>query len=310
MELRGTDLANYGEGLLWSEWARSAATLAGDAHSGLEVLRLRGLANLYDKMGRYEDAERSVDEASALVDEHLGHESSAAADVLSLRAHVAYGRGDFEHAIALWTRKYTWLQEVLGGEHPIAADTLDNIANSLSRLERHEEALVKRLEALAIIEQVYRPDHRRVSFQYMNTAASYSDLERYPEAITFSSKALAIQERVLGHEHPTVAMTLSILGDAYGKTGDIKRAIEHCERAVAIHESVETSPLQRALSWELLAKVLWDARPDEGQDRHRAVALMRKAREGFFRVGKPGEKYLERADEWLKARSSKVMGPG
>jgi len=190
---------------------------------------------LYDKDGRYADAEPLLERSLAIV-EALGPDSPDVATALSYLAALYEDQSRDADAEPLRKRALAILERTFGPDDPAVAIALNNLAVLYRGQGRYSEAepLLKR--SLAIGEKSLGPNHPAVATNLNNLAALYSEQGRHSEAEPLYRRALAIREKALGPNHPEVAQSLNNLAAQYKEQGRYSDAEPLCKRALAIDE--------------------------------------------------------------------------
>ena len=103
---------------------------------------------------------------------------------------------------------------------------------------------------------------------------------------------------MLGPDHPYVAVALTGLGEAMRGQGNPSNAVPLLERALLIHTATDGDPSYFADTRFALARALWDAAPEAGRDRDRALTLAELARTAYVEADEPMAKELEALQAW------------
>ena len=89
--------------------------------------------------------------------------------------------------------------------------------------------------------------------------------------------------------------------DAKIEAQEFVEAITLLTRALELHRRGEGA-LTRAEARFTLARALWDALPQQGRDRERALSLAERARADYLDGGPYAAESLAEVDAWLAAR--------
>lgn len=215
-----------------------------------EVTRLGALAREATEEGDYDEADRLLSRAEAVVLEALQRErerldrsSLAAADVLASRAELTQlrvGQGTISITVAaresaqFYIRAAELLPERFASRTAAylreAAGSL-MLAGDFARSER----LFRR--AVEICERGLGPDHPDTAAAYTAFADWLMEARgKFAEAEGLYRRALSVRERTLGAEHPDTAATLGDLAVVQLRLGRLPEGLELARRSMAIRE--------------------------------------------------------------------------
>jgi tetratricopeptide (TPR) repeat protein len=196
---------------------------------------LRAIADVYVQMGRYEQAAPMLEEAVALLSTSLPADDSELARTVRSQAVLAYHRGDWLEAEALFRAGSEGLDPEREPEDWALA--VHNIGVTLYAQERNAEAERELLRALEVRERSLPADHPHLARSFNALGAIYREQGDMERAVTLYRRALAHQERTLGPRHAHVALTLTNLGQAYRALGRWDEAEAALVRALEIQEA-------------------------------------------------------------------------
>ena len=217
-------------GRLESAGAQNTQKMA-DAHAGL--------AELYFRMGRYEDAEPVL----VLVLEErrrlLGPDDPAVADAIEELGLNKFDQGEFEDA-ERYLRESLALRETIFGEqpHPDLSENLNNLALLLMESGRYDESEALYRNAMAMNQQLYGDKHPSVATGLNNLGMLYRAQGELDKAAQTYREALAMNRALFGEAHPSVAQVLGNLAFISYEAGDLPAAIATNREALAIQEKV------------------------------------------------------------------------
>ena len=267
------------------EYARSEAEVQGVVAEAealeyepllAEALLERG--SVYDRSGRYEDAEQDTERAYllALRHEHPTVELSAAASLVAIvgsrRARPAQGlhwgkvalalaerpgarpqdeakalsnlgivrfdQGHYERSLESFSRRLEVEQRAPEPDPLRVADALANVGVVLGKLSRYDEAMERFERALRMKEEVLGPRHPQIATLLNNIANTHREQGRLQEALDGYRRARELRERTLGPTHPSVANLLANIGVVLGTLDRHDEAIDHHLRALEIRRAV------------------------------------------------------------------------
>jgi serine/threonine-protein kinase len=248
-------------------FAREHAVSAGGAREALAA-RLDALLAL----GRLDEAERVRGELCAA--------ASAPADACSAAAaQLAYQRGRFDEAQALYRDLLARRRATLPPTHPDVLDAAAGYARSLRDLGRGEEAAAGFRDVIAQAAEVYGEPSAALVDLYSEYGSLLHDLGRYDEARAGYEHELALATAVTGAESPDAAVALNNLAMLAQDQGDLERALQLTRRSLAIR--LATQPERSASVARLRGNLgtLLDAlgRRDEAARELRESLAMRQA---------------------------------
>jgi tetratricopeptide (TPR) repeat protein len=252
------------------EQAETALDGIGYLPAQAEVALVR--ANVLDKLGRFEEAATSADEALrmgmrarrfdtmqqaavrllAVLGDRLGRpeeglhyramaleladDAEAEGDARNALSLVLDTQGEVEEAFAEMRRAVALWEEALGRSDPKVAGGHLNLGVSLVRQERLEEAEREYGLALDLARAALGPDHPHVGYAHLNRGVIAFERERYEEAGADFSMALKILEPSLGSAHPSVAKARLNAASVLGKLGKPEESIALLRDGIQIME--------------------------------------------------------------------------
>ena len=179
------------------------------------ALSLVGLANVYEDVGKYAEAETYYKRALAINEEKLGRKHPTLAMPLNNLANVYAQQGKYAEAEKSYNRALAIYQETLGRDHSKVAAALDNLAHVNVLQGKHDKAESFSKRGLTIYENSLGKDHPSVAGSFMNLANVCEAQGRLAEAEALYTRALVIMEGV-GQATPTWLEFLSNLAELYG----------------------------------------------------------------------------------------------
>ena len=207
----------------------------GPDHANVAI-SLNNLAQLYDKQGRYTDAEPLYKRSLAIFERVLGPDHPDVAQALNNLAELYRAQGRYSDAEPLLKRALAIREKALGPNHPDVAQALNNLAEFYRTQGRYADAEPLYKRSLATFEKALGPDHANVAISLNNLAYLYDKQGRYTDAEPLYKRSLAIFERVLGPDHPNVALSLNNLAELYRAQGRYADAEPLYKRSLAIRE--------------------------------------------------------------------------
>jgi serine/threonine-protein kinase len=245
------------------------------------------LGKVYERLGRFEDAERLFRTVLEIEERSRGADDPAVASALHDIGNVLIERDDpdahgyLRRALEMRTRIY-------GADHPTTGTTLRALGNLLRSQANYPEAQRHLSAALAIFQE-----RQRDSVEHANALTDIAWLEKLmnktEQAESRLRTACRIYERALGPVHPDLAVCWNNLADSHWRLKRWSEGDRAMERSLAMQRQIygakhpniatslgnlATSRLQRGLpadALDLYQQTL-DMRRSLFGDRHPRVA--------------------------------------
>ena len=285
--------------LAWDTALRAlAAREAVFGPAGVAVARsLNGLGILLQEQARYRDAEPYLRRSLAIFESTLGPDHPDTAAVLNNLANVVMF-WDSTEAQRLRRRALAIQQRSLGAEHLEVANTESNLASTEFALAHYSEALGEVNRAISIREKQPGPGTGELAND-CDLHGEILDATGHPaDGLIEHQRALAIRETVYGPSSPFRAISITRMASSYLAMQQPEKALGLAKEALAIEDRASIDPTELALTRFVLARAL-DA---THQDRDRALALAREARQQFTTLQVEQSPYVRELDAWLASR--------
>jgi tetratricopeptide (TPR) repeat protein len=294
----GYRLARHAEGRAWARHAEVALTVLAEADDGLRRVDLdNNLAIVLIMTGATDEAVALFQRTLAMREEALGGDHPLLAQSLNNLANFYASTAQYAEAKALFERALAIQEEALGPNHPIVATSLSNLGVVYFDTGALDEAIVAYERALEIREAALGADSPDTAGNLSNLGEARLALGEYDAAKRHLERALAISEQTLGADHPLLGYPLTGLAKVALAEGRPTDALALSARALALR--VDSGlPRDLAASRFALARALWDAPPEDGGDRARALDEARKAEQEYGASG-GRTKYLDAVEAWL-----------
>jgi tetratricopeptide (TPR) repeat protein len=221
-----------------------------------------GLALYYQ--GRLDDAQAAFAQARTLGESALGATHPKVLECANNLASIAYQKGDYPQARALWDETLPRYRAVYGPEHPEVATVLNNLGRVALIERRFDDAIRWLDEALRLDRRFKGPRHDDLILPLNSMGLAYLGLARYDDARRSLDEALAIARE---HEHWMVGVILTNVADLEARSSATDAAERH---AHAAREALEAAfPLDKhkeeAWRYDLLASIEGDIRSQRGR---------------------------------------------
>jgi tetratricopeptide (TPR) repeat protein len=237
---RAAEYPNAGAALMAALWAAEAGR-----HDEAAAATWTELIRLGVKQGKFTDAERSAERASAAV-ARLGDDILAEARLGHELGSLAFHDGKATEAVSRYERALALRERVLGPDHPDTLNTLGNLGNALLKADRIDEAVKAMERTLKAREEVLGADHPEVATTLNNLGVIYRSTKRTDDAIAACQRAIVIWRTALGPDNPTIVNADLNLANIYLDRGEPANARPLLEEAVAItgRTLAEDNPLR------------------------------------------------------------------
>ncbi len=201
----------------------------------VQASMLFSLAESYESLGAYSDAEKLAERSYKLRNSILGANDVETADSLFLFANLVRLQSQYARAEPLFRRLVAIRRQAPGAGSPLYAKSLSALGECLYLQSKDGEAESLLRQALAV--------YRRNGPDFGTDARNYLALvlERnggYPEAVALLGEAVAIDRRTLGENSPDYANSLHNAASAQIDMGDFSGAEAKLREALAIRRKV------------------------------------------------------------------------
>lgn len=222
---------------LAQETLEKAKYRMGDEHPAT-LVSMNNLANIYEKLGRYNEAEPLYIKTLKLRQNILGNEHSGTLLSMHNLASLYERQGRYAEAEPLYIETLRLRQEVMGKEHPGTLVTMNSLASLYERQGRYAKAEPLYKEALRLRKEVMGEEHPGTTISMNSLASLYEKQGRYAEAESLYKETLRIRLRVMGKDHPGTLVTMNDLANLYERLGRYARAEPLFLETLAIRKRV------------------------------------------------------------------------
>ncbi len=182
------------------------------------------LANFYQALGRYEEAEVLYHEALNISAHFFDRTHIDRLMLLSNLAHLYMLTSRYEEAEQLFLEVLKVNAQVLGKDHLHYGLVLLNLAQLYYYMDRLKEAETKNLEALKIFKKTTGEEHYYYSAALNNLALIYDKLKQYKKAESYYLKAIFLKKKNAVLNLTNYAGSLNNLAVLYDRMGNYKKA--------------------------------------------------------------------------------------
>ena len=155
------------------------------------------MAVLYEKRGRYDEAESLFQRALAVFESKFGPDQSITATGLNGLAALYDSIGRYDEAEPLYLRALAIREAKLGLNHPDTANILTNLAWLYYSIGRYDEAESLYLRALTIQKAQFGAGHPDTAGILKNLAVLYWAQEKLQSAFNHLNQGLTVEETIL-----------------------------------------------------------------------------------------------------------------
>ncbi|CAF1008368.1 unnamed protein product [Didymodactylos carnosus] len=168
------------------------------------------LGRLLRKMGKYEKAERCIQQRLLELPQNHPHE----APCYHLLGNIADDKGDYTLALEHHNKSLSINLHTLTPDHPHIGYSYNSIGGVYNVMGDNESALQNYEKALSIWSKCYDENDERIGDVYNNMGNIYLRENKLNLAINNYKRSLEIKQKVLPTDHPTV-------GDIYMNIGSV-----------------------------------------------------------------------------------------
>jgi tetratricopeptide (TPR) repeat protein len=223
---------------------------------------LNTLAIVTWAQGEFAEARRFNERALAILERALGREHLLVSRSLSNLGNMAASAGQLEEARGYFERALAIREKVLDPQHRLIASAHISLGNLAFEQAEFADARQHFEQATAIIGATQGPEHPDNATALANLGNVAKAQERHVDALVYYEQARAIWAASLGLDHPSViAVTVDRCESmiALGKSAEV---LVELERALTNLAGREGDPLTLANVRFVVARALWEARPD------------------------------------------------
>ena len=196
---------------------------------------LYSIAEAYESLGLYDEAQGMAERAYALKKSALGVSNPATADSLFLVANLTRLRGEYAEAEPLFRDLVDLRRKALGSNDTVYASSLSALGECLYLQGKDAEAESVLRLALAI-DRSHGPDF---GDDVRNYLALLLELKgEYQEAASLLMAAVDIDRRTVGVESPDYAISLHNLASVFIDLGDLSSAEARLRETLTIRRKV------------------------------------------------------------------------
>ena len=159
------------------------------------AMTLANLADIYQTLGRAQDALPLAERALSITEKTLGPDHPTFASRLNNLAGLYKHFGRLAEALPLAERAVAITEKALGLDHFRTAMALANLSDTNQGLGRMEQALPLAEQALAITEKTLGADHPGSAAALTGLALVYRELGRTADALSLDERAEQIRQR-------------------------------------------------------------------------------------------------------------------
>jgi eukaryotic-like serine/threonine-protein kinase len=238
------------------------------------------LGALYERLGRYAEAETILREVLEVRVATLGEEHPDSLAAMNRLGDLMWSQGRFDELERLDRRTLEIRRRLFGDEHPDTLKSLNGLAATLFTRGHYTEAAQIFEQSLAVGRRILGEQHPHTLGLANNLAATYLELGRYGEAESLLREVIAGRTRVLGESHEQTAMSVHNLGVTLAEQARWGEAEEQLRHAVAVRETIPGDQQGALYSNSYLADVLRDqGRLDEAEALY--LETIHRQREAF-----------------------------
>ncbi|HRR07563.1 MAG TPA: tetratricopeptide repeat protein [Rhodothermales bacterium] len=219
------DIGDYQKALLLlQESLNSMTEIRGEENINTIGIKLF-LAQQFELLGLYKDAEPLFIDVIAKRIKHLGHTHPHTLTAKNNYASLLSQTGRINKSINLLQQVYSTQVRIFGQEHPTIATTYNNIAAIYIKAGRYNEALIYAQKAVKIRETILGKSHLATLVARNNLGGILFHLGKQEEALILLNEVLNELIQSLGKEHPQTLTTQNNIAGLYQEAGKYENAI-------------------------------------------------------------------------------------
>ena len=204
----------------------------------LQARMLRELAEVYQTLGLYDQADSLIGRALDRIGAAPGSHDEERAAALELRGVITHDQGELDESEQYHREALALLRAAHQGPDEDVARNLNYLAVTLQA--RGDLAAAEPLyrEALSMYEALFGTRHQEVAWGQSTLGWVLHQQARYAEAESLYRAALAAQVGILGERHPDVAHTLNSLAGVRWQLGDYDESEALWRRALGTYREL------------------------------------------------------------------------
>jgi len=207
------------------------------AHEPLVQARLLGVvADIYRKLGLYDDAEPLFAEAIEVRARELGEDDLEVARARQALGRLAVDRGQDDRADSLFLTALARYERAPSAADLDAAQVFQDMSEVVRRKGRYAEAESLALLSVRRFEAALGAEDDRIAMGWIGVGTARARQGRFAEAEEAFRTSLEMHARLLGPDHPEIAIVLADLTSCVGAQGRDAEAEAYGRRALAITE--------------------------------------------------------------------------
>ena len=196
-------------------------------------LSIHDLANLYNQMGRYQEANVLLQSIGLGSGENISTDDSEAGQ-LYYELNEYEKNNEFDYAVSKAQEIVALQKDSYGTSHPNYAKAISRLGIIYKKTGKFNEAETLFEQAQSIYLNKFGNTHPDYGTSLNNIASLYTIMGRYPEAEVAYQKTIAINKEVYGDAHIQYANSLNNLVTLYYKSGQKKAALPYAKEAYNI----------------------------------------------------------------------------
>jgi tetratricopeptide (TPR) repeat protein len=196
------------------------------------VATLLRLSVIESKLANFEQAERALEEALALLRPSIEQYGESYADILEAFGVFCYNTSNYAAARSYLEECLRLRERILGEEHPDTATTLGSIGAVMIGVGDAQSAQILFRRVLVIQERSLGLEHPAIATCLNNLATTMILQGQIGDAISLLERALAINEGALGPDHVETLSVIMNLAVLRRRSSEFDRAAELMRRAL------------------------------------------------------------------------------
>lgn len=204
------------------------------AEPEIQATLMQTMADVYQQLGLYEEAEPLLVKALVLRRQLHGERHRDVADIYSELGVLMYDLGEYDSSETLYRKAYEIDRAVFGDNDTIVAADLNNIATALRVNGEDDEAEKLLRQCLAVRLSIYGEDNLDVAHTLNHLGRLISQRGDLVEAEGYLRRGLAIRRTLLGEDNYEVVASLGALGGLLRAKGELGEAADMYRQGIRI----------------------------------------------------------------------------
>lgn len=196
------------------------------------------VADSYDELGKYAEAEKMHRRALELRKSALGPEHPDTLGIMNNLGLVLHSQEKYEEAGNMHRKTLELRKLVLGPGNPDTLDSMNNLGLVLHSQEKYQEARDMHYQTLGLRKSILGPEHPSALSSMNNLALVLDSQGNYEEAEEVHRQTLEMRKLVLGSNHRQTLSSMNNLALILDSRGKYEEAEEVYRQTLELRKSI------------------------------------------------------------------------